>query len=164
MVRPKRPLRPAPEDWGMAEPTPERYAHEEPTGAEAPPPSVIAFPSQPAPPPPSGTILSPPEAPDPAGRAWFLARLWLEARLAVRMYFDPRYRISRTAQIGLPLVAVAMVANYFLFAVWFSIPVLSPVLERLLDAVLAVFAYRIVVRELDRYRAVLDYLARFAPR
>ena len=34
-------------------------------------------------------------------------------------------------------------------------------MERLLDALLAVLAYRILLRELDRYRAVLDYLARY---
>jgi hypothetical protein len=34
--------------------------------------------------------------------------------------------------------------------------------ERLLDVILVVLAYRVLVRELDRYRAVLDYLARYA--
>ena len=78
------------------------------------------------------------------------------------MYFDPRYRVSRTAQLAFPLFAVLLVFNYFFFSVWFSITVVSPVAERLLDVVLACSAYRVLVRELDRYRAVLDYLAKYA--
>ena len=116
------------------------------------------------PPPPLGTILAPPEPPDPARRGWFFGQLWAEARLAARMYFDPRYRISRTAQVVFPLVAVLLVFNYFLFGWWVAVPIVSPVAERLLDAALAVFAYRVLARELDRYRAVVDYLARFTAR
>lgn len=114
------------------------------------------------PPPPEGAILAPPEPQDPARHGWFFAQLWSEMRLALRMYFDPRYRVSRTAQVAFPLVGVLLVFNYFLFSVWFSVPFVSPVAERLLDVVLVVFAYRILVRELDRYRVVLDYLARYA--
>jgi hypothetical protein len=116
------------------------------------------------PPPPDGIILAPPEQREPARRGWFLAELGAEMRLAARMYFDPRYRISRLAQIALPLILVAMVVNYFFFSQWLSIWVVSPVLERLIDVVLAVLAYRVLARELDRYRAVLDYLALFSPR
>ena len=115
------------------------------------------------PPPPVGTILAPPDPQDPTKRGWFLPQLWAEVRLAVQMYFDPRYRISRTAQLAFPLVAALLVLNYFLFG-WFAVPVVSPIAERLLDALLVVLAYRVLARELDRYRAVLDYLARFAAR
>jgi hypothetical protein len=114
------------------------------------------------PPPPDGAILAPPEYQEPPRRGWFFGQLWAEVRLAVRMYFDPRYRVSRTAQIAFPLFAALLVLNYFLFSVWFSIAVVSPVAERLLDVILAVLAYRVLTRELDRYRAVLDYLARYA--
>ncbi len=114
------------------------------------------------PPPPEGAILAPPEPQDPARRGWFFAQLWSEMRLALKMYFDPRYRVSRTAQVVFPLVGALLVLNYFLFSVWFSVAFVSPVAERLLDVVLVVFAYRVLVRELDRYRAVLDYLARYA--
>jgi hypothetical protein len=112
------------------------------------------------PPPPEGAILTPPEYQEPR-RTWFFAQLWAELRLAVRMYFDPRYRVSRTAQVAFPLFAALLVLNYFLFSVWFSITIVSPVAERLLDVVLAALAYRVLMRELDRYRAVLDYLAKY---
>lgn len=116
------------------------------------------------PPPPEGAILVPPEPHDPARRKWFFAQLWAETVLAFKMYIDPRYRVSRTAQVAFPLFAALLVFNYFVFSVWFSVPFVSPVAERLLDVVIVVIAYRVLVRELDRYRAVLDYLARYAPK
>ena len=114
------------------------------------------------PPPPDGTIFTPPEQHEPAHRVWFFVELWAEMRLAVQMYFDPRYRVSRMAQVAFPLFFALLALNYFLFSVWFSISVISPIAERLLDVILAVLAYRVLVRELDRYRAVLDYLAKYA--
>jgi hypothetical protein len=114
--------------------------------------------------PPEGAILMPPETQEAPRRTWFLIEMWLEIRLAVKMYFDPRYRVSRTAQIAFPLFAALLALNYFLFSVWFSIAVVSPVVERVLDVVLAVLAYRVLTRELERYRAVLDYLARYTQR
>jgi hypothetical protein len=116
------------------------------------------------PPPPDGAILTPPEPHEAPRRTWFLLELWFEIRLAVKMYFDPRYRVSRMAQIAFPLFAALLVLNYFLFSVWFTIWIVSPIVERLLDVILAVLAYRVLTRELDRYRAVLDYLARYTQR
>jgi hypothetical protein len=113
------------------------------------------------PPPPDGAIVLPPESQEPQRRTWFVFQLWAEVRLAVRMYFDPRYRVSRTAQIAFPLFGALLALNYFLFSVWFSVAIVSPVAERLLDIVLAALAYRVLLRELDRYRTVLDYLARY---
>jgi hypothetical protein len=77
------------------------------------------------------------------------------------MYFDPRYRISRTTQFALPGIALVLIFNYFFFSAWVTIPFLSPVLERLLIVVLALVAYKLITRELARYREVLDYLARY---
>jgi hypothetical protein len=128
------------------------------------PPAVLPLVRLLPPPPPEGAILVPPEPHEAQRRTWLLLDLWMQVRLAVKMYFDPRYRVSRTAQVALPLFAALLALNYFLFSAWFSVPVLSPAVERLLDVVLAVLAYRVLVRELDRYRAVLDYLARYTQR
>lgn len=129
---------------------------------EATPPSVLPL-VRLLPSPPEGVILTPPE-PDTQRRTWFILQLWAEVRLAVRMYFDPRYRVSRMAQIAFPAFFALLVLNYFFFAYWLPIPVISPVLERLLDVVLAAVAYRVLQRELDRYRAVLEYLSHYARR
>ncbi|MFO0798642.1 MAG: hypothetical protein U0804_14300 [Gemmataceae bacterium] len=114
------------------------------------------------PPPPDGAVLHPPTGPDPSARKWFLAQLLDEARLAFQMYFDSRYRVSRVFQFTLPAVLALFALNYFFFAVWFSFPIVSPLLERIGCVVLGVFLYRLLVRELARYRDVLDYLARYA--
>jgi hypothetical protein len=142
--------------------------HAEPPLAPAPEAPLVALPGAILPlvrllPPPEGVILAPPEPPDATRRTWFFSQLWSEMVLAFRMYFDPRYRVSRTAQVAFPLFAALLVLNYFVFAVWFAYPIVSPVLERMLDVVVVVIAYRVLVRELDRYRTVLDYLTRYAP-
>jgi hypothetical protein len=115
-------------------------------------------------PPPSGAVLHPPEPPDPTRRRWLLAQLWDELRLVVRMYFDSRYRVSRTAQFALPAILVLFALNYLVFSMTLSIPVVSPVLERLFCVLLGVLFYRLMTREIARYRAVLGYLARHGAR
>lgn len=125
-------------------------------------PRQLTAPETDAPAPPSGAVLHPPA--DPASRQWFLMQLWSEFRLAVRMYFDPRYRVSRTVQFLLPLVLALFVLNYLLFGVWFDIPILSPILERVGGVLLAVFLYKVLTRELVRYRDVLEYLTRYGSR
>jgi hypothetical protein len=151
-----------PEPRAMAEPSAELVpAPHEPPGAPEPAPIIPLV--RLLPPPPDGTIINPPEPLVPPRRSWFVAELWADLRLAVRMYFDPRYRLSRLAQITTPLFVGLLALNYFLFGVWITIPVLSPIVERVLCAVLSVLAYRVLLRELDRYRTVLDYLARYAP-
>lgn len=118
-----------------------------------------------APPPPNGAVLRPPEPPpDPALRKWFVVQFWSEVRLVFRMYFDPRYRLSRTAQFVLPGILLLLVFNYFFFSVWVSIAFVSPVAERLLAVLLGVVGYKVLVRETARYREVLDYLAKYGQR
>ena len=114
--------------------------------------------------PPSGAVLEPPGHADEAHRRWFLASLLTEFRLSGRMYFDPRYRISRTIQFAMPAVLSLFLLNYLFFSIWFSLPVISPILERLVCVLLGIFAYKLLTRELDRYRAVLDYLGKYASR
>jgi hypothetical protein len=116
-----------------------------------------------APPPPNGAVLEPPGHPEESRRG-FLVSLGADLRLAGRMYFDPRYRISRMLQFAMPAVLLLFLLNYLFFAVWFSIPVVSPILERLVCVLLGIFSYRLLTRELDRYRAVLDYLGKYASR
>jgi hypothetical protein len=126
---------------------------------------VAGSPAADAPPPPKGAVLQPPRPPeDPARRSWFLAQLWAEFRLLARMYFDPRYRVSRTAQLVVPVVLGLFALNYFAFSVWFSVAVISPVAERVVCVLLGVFLYKVLVRELTRYRGVLDYWAKYPPR
>ncbi|MCE9565443.1 MAG: hypothetical protein K8U57_25755 [Planctomycetes bacterium] len=118
-----------------------------------------------APPPPRGAVLHPPTPPGETGqRRWFFWQLWTEARLIFRMYFDPHYRVSRTTQFAIPGIVLLLVFNYFFFSVWVSIAFVSPIMERLLAVGLGILGYKMMMRELGRYREVLDYLARYGPR
>lgn len=128
------------------------------------PTPAASTPEQP-PPPPNGAVLQPPAPPtDPAQRKWFLTQLWSEVRLILRMYFDPRYRVSRTTQLALPGIVLLLVFNYFFFAVWVNILFVSPVVERVLAVLLGILAYKLLTRETTRYRGVLEYLARYGQR
>ena len=84
-----------------------------------------------------------------------------ELRLIAQMYLDPRYRLSRVGQFGVPLIVIVAVLNYTAFAWIFpSIPFLSPVAERMILLILGAALAAVLSREALRYRAVLDYLAR----
>lgn len=97
----------------------------------------------------------------PAPPPWSWAGIVQTLRLIVRMYFDPRYRLSRLAQVGVPVVLLAMAVNYTFWNYLAAIPVLSQFGERLALAVLAVVLYKVLAMEAVRYKAVLDYLARY---
>jgi hypothetical protein len=105
---------------------------------------------------------SPPGAvPQPAEhgfKAWLLAQVAGEFRLMVKMYVDPRYRLSRFGQFGVPLVVALMVLNYFFIA---AMPFVGFLVERLVLIVLAVVLYKLLAREAVRYKAVLEYLAQY---
>jgi hypothetical protein len=120
---------------------------------------------QAAPAPPDGAVMRPPEPPaDPTQRKWFLTQLWSEFRLVIRMYFDHRYRISRTLQIASITILALLVLNYFMFSVFFSVPILSPLLENIFTILLGILGYKFFMRETVRYRQVVDYLNRYGPR
>lgn len=105
-------------------------------------------------------LTAAPSEPEPP-RRWY-SSVFRELKLIARMYLDPRYRLSRLAQFGVPVILILMVANYFLFAYFCfgGIPIVSPIGERIGNLILAVAGYSILRKETVRYQAVLDYLAR----
>ncbi len=84
-----------------------------------------------------------------------------EIRLVVAMYLDPRYRLSRLGQFGVPAIAVLAVLNYVVLNLIFPhIPFLSAIAERVILLILGGALAVLLSREAFRYQAVLDYLAR----
>ena len=82
-------------------------------------------------------------------------------RQLTRMYSDARYRVSPLGRVG-PVVAIAaVVLNYVFWNYLMPIPFVATIGERLLLAGLAIGLYLILTRELDRYRKVLEYLAKY---
>ncbi|MGL6096782.1 MAG: hypothetical protein ACRC7O_13420 [Fimbriiglobus sp.] len=97
---------------------------------------------------------------DGAG-TWSRVPVFGEFRLMARMYLDPRYRLSRVAQFGVPVVIGLMVMNYFFIG---FAPVVGFLVERLFLIVLSVAMYKILAREAARYASVLEYLTRYGNR
>ncbi|MGL4422787.1 MAG: hypothetical protein ACRCZF_19120 [Gemmataceae bacterium] len=95
-------------------------------------------------------------------RSWLFTQVFAEFRLIQKMYFDPRYRLSRIAQLGVPALFGLMTLNYILFnLLLISIPIFSPVMERLFLIALAIVLYKVLAREAVRYKQVLEYLSQY---
>jgi len=132
--------------------------------------STVILPPEP---PPEGVILPMSTSPLSAGSEssgddsppphplWSWMQSLADLRLVVAMYFDSRYRMSRLTQWGVLALIGLVVFDYFFFAVWFTVPVVSPFLERLLIVVATLIAYKLVKMELIRYRRARDYISRW---
>jgi hypothetical protein len=72
--------------------------------------------------------------------------------------------MSNLARYGVPLILLLLVCNYLLFTLVVTIPVFSPLCERLLILTLSFGLFKILSRELSRYEAVLNYLAQYTRR
>jgi hypothetical protein len=93
-------------------------------------------------------------------RPWLLIDLLREVGAMVKMYMDARYRVRRATQLMVPLILVLFAANYLLFHVLLiEIPVLTPIVERVIGIVLAVLLYKVLVREVARYRQTIAQFA-----
>lgn len=93
---------------------------------------------------------------------WFVAGIFSEVKTIARMYFDPRYRVSRVGQFGVPAVLALFVLNYFFFAYTCALPVVPLIGERIVCVILSLALYKVLVREVARYRQVLAYLAQYS--
>ena len=98
---------------------------------------------------------------DHASGIWAKIPILAEFRLMFLMYFDPCYRLSRICQLGVPIILALVMINYAMFNLFFAIPLLGMMLERIGLVILAIALYKILAREVVRYTAVLDYLKRY---
>jgi hypothetical protein len=72
----------------------------------------------------------------------------------------PRYRVRRSTQIMVPLILVLFALNYLVFNYTFlDVPVFRQVLETVVEIVLAVLLYKVVSREVVRFRQTQLHLA-----
>ncbi len=111
-------------------------------------------------------VVVPPEiGMPPTGQSlwsWFVSGVVSEVTVIARMYFDPRYRLSRVAQFGVPAILGLFVLNYFFFNWTCALPVMREIGERMVCVILSLALYKVLVREVSRYRQVLEYLARYS--
>ena len=87
-------------------------------------------------------------------RPWLLLDLLREIGATVKMYMDARYRVRRATQLMVPLILVLLAANYLFFNVM-AIPILTPILERVIGILLAILLYKVLMREVARYRQTI---------
>jgi hypothetical protein len=113
-----------------------------------------------------GAVLMPDTLPptlDPAAggrRPWLLTELFRDLLTILRMYLEPRYRLRRSTQLLVPLILGLFLANYVFFTYLFAIPVVSTILGKVGDIILAVLLYKVLSRETVRYReALIQYAA-----
>lgn len=112
-----------------------------------------------------GTVQAiPPEIGLPNGLSlwkFFVVGILGEIKIIARMYFDPRYRLSRVAQFGVPIILSLFVLNYFFWNFTCALPIMPLIAERIMYIPLSLALYKVLVREVARYREVLAYLARY---
>ena len=91
-------------------------------------------------------------------RPWLLMELLRDFGATFRMYLDPRYRVRRATQMMVPLILGLFVLNCYVFNLVVSLPFISAGLEKLIDIVLAFLLYKVMHREIVRYRQVIAQL------
>jgi hypothetical protein len=95
----------------------------------------------------------PPPPPLITSHPWLLFDLLGELRAMVRMFFDVRYHVAWSTRVTvLILLPLIFTSGWWcpLAYVW----VLGPVVEKLVDLVLAFFVYKALSREARRYREI----------
>lgn len=111
-----------------------------------------------SPPPPDGlstqdvAAVSPRPAPPVLLRhPWLLFDLLGELRAMVRMFFDVRYHVAWSTRVTV-LVLLPLIFTSGWWCPFAYIPFLGSLVEKVVDLVLAFFAYKALSREARRYR------------
>jgi hypothetical protein len=89
--------------------------------------------------------------PDPDRPTWLLFDLWAEVRTFGKMLFDHRYPFSYSGRFGPICIAFVYVFCWFFVS---GMPIIGGVVERIIDIILAVLLYKIMSREVRRYRTM----------
>lgn len=82
---------------------------------------------------------------------WLLVDLWSELRTFGKMLFDHRYPFSYAGRFGPVVIACAYAFSWLFLS---GMPLIGGVSERLVDVALAFILYKIMSREVQRYRAM----------
>jgi len=104
-------------------------------------------------PPRAAPALADPLAAPPARllhAPWLLFDLFAEMRAMVLMFFDIHYHTAWTTR----LIALVVVPLILLSHLWFPfawVPIIGPVVDKLVDLALAFFLYKALGREAQRY-------------
>jgi hypothetical protein len=101
------------------------------------------------------------------GRSWVIVEAFRELRIMFRMFFDSRYRVSWSAFFALMVLAYILVSKW-LWSLWGAVPILGmltgpmhltfigEILDKAVDLILALLAYKTLSREMRRYRETIS--------
>jgi hypothetical protein len=95
-------------------------------------------------------LASPPGNPR-ARQAWLFFESVAEARAIVRMYTDPRYRLSWTTRILPPALLAMFVASWW-WVPFTSFAVIGTLLNKVIDLLVAFVLFKLLAHEARRYR------------
>lgn len=89
-----------------------------------------------------------------AARPWLLFDLYAEVRTMVHMFLDRRYRVTWLGRVGPAVLLVAiLISGWWLSALFFFLPsFMVTILDKIMDLLLAFIAFKILSREVRRYR------------
>jgi hypothetical protein len=91
--------------------------------------------------------------------AWLLVETINDFRVMMRVYTDPRYRMTRIGWL-LPVAVFAFVlcSNLPVFQyvfVWNLVPVFGYPIDKVIDLFVAFIAFKVLMREVARYREII---------
>jgi hypothetical protein len=100
-------------------------------------------------------------SPEPARgpRHWLLFEAVTDARVILRMFVDPRYRMTWPGRV-LPLVLLAMFVTSKIWLPLTSLPLFGELIDKTFDLLLGFFLFKVVSREARRYRQTSPDLPR----
>jgi hypothetical protein len=84
-------------------------------------------------------------------RPWLLFELIADARVLVRMYVDPRYRMTWVGRL-VPLGVVVLIALSWYWLPGTSVPVFGYLWMKAIDVILCFVLFKVLFREARRYR------------
>lgn len=85
------------------------------------------------------------------GFLWLLWDTWIEARIIVRMFVDPRYHLPWSARV-LPLLLIAAILTSYYWVPGTTIPLLGSWMNKIVDLLLAFLLFKWLGHEARRYR------------
>jgi hypothetical protein len=91
--------------------------------------------------------------------AWLVFETINDFRVMMRVFTDPRYRITRIGWL-LPVGVFAFVlcshlTVFKLFFVWNLVPFFGDVIDKVIDLFAAFIAFKVLMREVTRYREII---------
>ena len=126
--------------------------------------AVSPTPSAPVPSAPAPAFPAPAVSVPPPRRRWLLGEIFAELRVIVRMYLDPRFRVSWASRLA-PLILIPAILTSWIWlpgtAVLEKVPIvgaLDTVYVKTVDLILAFVLFKALNRDATRYRSTFTDL------